>query len=85
MMQITQGGDIPQKYYMTEASRDEKERIVVGRRETCGLEFHIEQPGTVLRWEFITVDHSIGFGWQLRGAGRKSSNAFNVVSKWLTN
>ena len=67
---------------MTEASRDQMERVVIGRRETYELEFQIEQSGTVLRWEFITVDHSISFGWFLRGARRKSSNASSVVSRF---
>lgn len=64
---------------MTEASRDQMERVVIGRRETYELEYQIEQPCTVLRWEFVTVDHSISFGWYLKGARRKSMNAFNVV------
>ena len=80
-LQITQGGDIPQKYYLTEAmaSRDQMERVVVGRRETCELGYQIDQPRTVLRWEFVTVDHSIGFAWYLQGDKKKSVNAHNVV------
>ena len=66
---------------MTEACRDEMERVVIGRRETYELEFQIEQPGTVLRWEFVTVDHSISYGWFIKGtAKRKFSNIVHVVS-----
>ena len=84
LQQINQGSDVPHKYYMTEASRDQMERVVIGRRETCELEYQIEQPGTVLRWEFVTIDHSISFGWLLKEAKRKSSNASSVVSTQLT-
>ena len=66
---------------MMEASRDEMDRVVVGRRETCEREFHISSPGTVLRWEFVTIDHGISFGWYHKATETtKSSNAFNVVS-----
>ena len=68
---------------MTEAGRDQMERVVIGRRETCELEYQVDQPHTVLRWEFVTVDHSISFGWYLKGARRKLMNALNVVSTWI--
>ena len=70
---------------MTEINKDEMERVVVGRRETCELEFPVSQPGTVLRWEFVTSDHGITFGWHLKEVHlTKSSNAISVVSDKIT-
>ncbi len=64
--QLCRGGDVPEKYYMTnltETSRDEMERLVIGRGSSCELEFHISHPQTVLSWEFISTDYDISFGW----------------------
>lgn len=69
----------------TEARRDQMERVVIGRRETCELGYRIEQPRSVLRWEFVTVDHGIRFGLYLQGVKNKSLNAFYVVSLHLIN
>jgi hypothetical protein len=48
---------------LTETSRDEMERVVIGRGSSCELEFHISHPQTVLSWEFVSTDYDISFGW----------------------
>ena len=48
---------------LTETSREEMERVVIGRGSTCELEFHISHPRTVLSWEFVSTDYDISFGW----------------------
>ena len=64
---------------MTEVSREDMERVVVHRREKIELEFYVNQPGTVLRWEFVTVDHGISFGWYVKQ--EDSSSDIIVVSE----
>ena len=81
--QIKSGGDVPEEYQnlTTEASRDEMERVIIRRRGMHELECQVTQPGTVLQWEFVTIDHGINFGWYHKATEMtKSSNAFNVVS-----
>ena len=68
---------------MTEASKEDMERVIVGRREKIELEFYIDRPGTVLRWEFVTVDHGMSFGWYFKSAqtDTSSSDIVSVVSE----
>ena len=73
-VQICRAGDIPSSYYMTnltETSREEMERVVVGRGGTCELEFHIHHPRTVLQWEFVSVDYDVSFGWYIRESRKR--------------
>ncbi|KAL5478140.1 hypothetical protein EMCRGX_G025029 [Ephydatia muelleri] len=72
---ITVGGDIPPEYYLTnltETSKEDMESVLVSRGSSYEREFTVELPGTVIRWEFITNDHDISFGWyQKSGAKRR--------------
>ena len=67
---------------LTETSRNEMERVVIGRGGTCELEFHISLPRTVLSWEFISVDYDVSFGWYLKELEKrklKSSKSLKEV------
>ena len=67
---------------LTETSRDEMERVVVGRKGIYELEFQISHPCTVLRWEFVTINYDLSYNWYLKEAQRrktKSSNTSNVI------
>ena len=51
--QINPGCDVPPEYYLTnltETSREEMERIVVGRARTHEVEYSVALPGSVLRF-----------------------------------
>ena len=70
---------------LTETSREEMERVIIGRGGTCELEFHISHPRTVLSWEFVSVDYDVSFGWYLKEAKRKklkSSKILKEVVSW---
>ncbi|KAL5479687.1 hypothetical protein EMCRGX_G023244 [Ephydatia muelleri] len=63
---INMGGDVPPEYYLTnstQTNKEDMERLVVSRGSSHNLEFPVEIPGTSIRWELITIDHDIGFGW----------------------
>ena len=52
--QINPGCDVPEKYYLTnqtETSREEMERVVVGRGSSHEVEYQVDCAGTVLRCE----------------------------------
>ena len=51
--QINPGCDVPPEYYLTnltETSREEMERVVVGRARTHEVEYSVALPGSVLRF-----------------------------------
>ena len=64
-MQINQGGDIPEKYYMTNLTstdRESMERVVIGRRSTHKVTLEVNKCGSIIQWEFISSQHDIAFG-----------------------
>ena len=66
LSQITHNtDDIPPAYYLTnltETSREEMERVVVGRGSVHKIRCEVAEPRSVLKWEFISVDYDIAFG-----------------------
>lgn len=37
------------------------DRVVVGRGGSCELEYEVDIEGSVLRWEFVTTSHDVGY------------------------
>ena len=65
IIQINQGGDVPEKYYLTnltETSREEMERVVIGRGSTHKVTLEVDKSGSVIQWEFVTSEYDIAFG-----------------------
>jgi hypothetical protein len=63
---INPGGDIPEEYYLMnlmEKEKNEMEKVTVARGSTHLLPFQVEKPGSILKWEFMSTDHDIGYGW----------------------
>ena len=61
---IQHGGDVDPKYYLsnrTETSREEMERVVVGRGSSHRVRHEIAEVGSILQWEFFTTDFDIAF------------------------
>ena len=113
LVQINPGGDIPETYYLSnlmEISKEEMERVVVGRASSHLITHHVDTPGTILRyslkwhgcvknanitrevltmhaqvvwccecamflcrWDFMSTDHDIGYGWYLKSRGGRGS------------
>lgn len=51
--QINPGGDVPEKFYLSnlmETCKEEMERVVVGRGSSRLLTYHVDTPGTILRY-----------------------------------
>ena len=66
LLQINPGYDVPPEYYLTnltETDKEEMDRVIVGRGGSCELEYEVESDGSILRWEFISTCHDIGYGW----------------------
>ena len=64
-MQINQGGDIPEKYYMTNLTstdRESMERVVIGRRSTHKVTLEVDKCGSIIQWEFVSSEYDIAFG-----------------------
>ena len=79
-VQINQGGDIPEKYYMTnltETCRDEMERVVIGRGSTHKVRLDVDKSNSVIQWEFVSTQYDIAFGIYhkvLEERGKKGKN-----------
>ena len=57
-MQINPGGDIPEEYYLSnlmESSKKEMERVVVGRRSSYLISYHVDAPGSKLRYIYVML------------------------------
>jgi hypothetical protein len=68
---INPGGDVPKKYYLSnlmKSSKKEMERVVVGRRSSYLISYNVDTPGSKLRWDFMTTDHGIKYGWYLKSS-----------------
>ena len=53
------------EYYFinqTDTSRDEMQKVTVGRAATHKLTYQVDEVGNVLTWEFVTSSFDIGFG-----------------------
>ena len=71
---------------LTETSREEMERVVIGRGGTCEVEFHISRPRTVLSWEFVSIDYDISFGWfrrEIKTRKPKSSKSLKEIVSFM--
>lgn len=78
-VQINQGGDIPEQYYMTnltETSREEMERVVIGRGSTHKVTLQVDKSSSVIQWEFVSTQYDIAFGiyHKTKQSGKKSKN-----------
>ena len=63
--QINHGGDIPKEYYMTnltETSKEDMERVVVGRGSAHKVTLEVDKSGSVIQWEFVSTEYDIAFG-----------------------
>lgn len=62
------GGEVPSEFYQKQTNIANKinnenfEHSVVSRGGKKKIEIEVIQPGTILKWEFITKDHDICFG-----------------------
>ncbi|KAH9514987.1 hypothetical protein Btru_021600 [Bulinus truncatus] len=60
---ISQGGQVPEEYYMKESENSEQmETATVARGDKLSIPLEVTKPGSVLRWEFKTDGYDIGFG-----------------------
>lgn len=52
LLQLNWGGDIPEELFLTnltETSKEDMEKVLVGRGSTHRVEVEVEEPGTVIR------------------------------------
>jgi hypothetical protein len=65
------GGDIPRSYYASECDRasssENATQIVISRGSRKLLDVEVAKPLSVIRWEFKTGGHDIGFGLYFKG------------------
>ena len=86
---LRQGGNVPPRFYLTnqtETSRDEMERITVGRRSAHNVVYEIEQVGSTLQWEFFTTTYDISYEVYIKSASKK--DRVIIVSDlvhWMSN
>ncbi|XP_052269922.1 SEC14-like protein 2 isoform X1 [Dreissena polymorpha] len=59
---INQGGQVPKEYYNQSVPHGKMTTVSIGRGSSLQLEFEVHRPNSVLRYEFQTEDHDIGFG-----------------------
>lgn len=60
---INQGGEVPEKYFLDIKEIYEHMSVsTITRGDKLELDYLIEKPGSILRWEFKTEDYDIGFG-----------------------
>lgn len=69
---IHQGGPVPQSFYLTDHLTNESMNVaVIPSGETLSLDFEVEKPCTMLKWEFRTENYDIGFGVNLTSESGK--------------
>jgi hypothetical protein len=71
---INPGRDVPPKYYLTnltETSRDQMDKVVVGRGSTHKVNFAVEEVGSTLQWEFFSTDYDISFEVYRKGTKKR--------------
>jgi hypothetical protein len=62
---IRPGRDVPPKYYLincTETRREDMERVVVERGLPHKVRLEVSEPGSILKWEYVTIERDITFG-----------------------
>ena len=47
---------------LTGATREEMERVVVGRGSSHKVTLEVDKSGSVIQWEFISTEYDIAFG-----------------------
>ena len=47
---------------LTETSRDDMEKVVVGRGSAHKVTLQVDETGSVIQWEFVSSEYDIGFG-----------------------
>lgn len=77
---ICYGGDVPESYYCKDCDKpdtwtDEQMYEVgcVKRGTALKLSFEVDAPGSILSWQYKSVDHDIGFGVFYSEKGSKHS------------
>lgn len=66
---IRPGRDVPPKYYLTnqtETSKDQMDRVMIGRGSTHKVQCEVMEEGSTLQWEFFSTDYDISFGVYLK-------------------
>ena len=84
-MQINHGGDIPEKYYLTNltgTSREEMERVVIGRGSAHKITLEVDKSGSVIQWEFVTSEYDIAFGIYHQIKEEKGKKIKNELVQW---
>ncbi|KAL4223181.1 hypothetical protein ACF0H5_016653 [Mactra antiquata] len=60
---IGQGGDVPEEYFLdTKDLYEYMNTATIARGDKLEVEYKVDKPGSILRWEFKTEDYDIGFG-----------------------
>lgn len=60
---VCQGGEVPRSFYLSELNDvDDMEIVNVSKGHKTKVDFEVEIPGSLLRWEFRSDDYDIGFG-----------------------
>ncbi|XP_065898687.1 SEC14-like protein 2 isoform X2 [Dysidea avara] len=62
---IKMGGDVPDKYFFTnnlENPMEDMDVVTVNRGSSVQVQYEVDTPGTLLRWEVVTKGYDIGFG-----------------------
>ncbi|KAK2169108.1 hypothetical protein LSH36_12g14038 [Paralvinella palmiformis] len=69
---ICHGGTVPTHYYISECGDTEgTETVTISKGDRLELEFDVELPGSLIRWEFRTEDYDIAFGIEYRHDNQK--------------
>ncbi|XP_060563031.1 retinal-binding protein-like isoform X3 [Ruditapes philippinarum] len=67
---INQGGEVPEKYFLDiKELYEHMKTATITRGDKLELEYQIDKPDSILRWEFKTEDYDIGFGVNFRKNG----------------
>ncbi|KAL3857236.1 hypothetical protein ACJMK2_011928 [Sinanodonta woodiana] len=60
---ICQGGEVPEKYYLDSSDLlQHLQEATIPRGDKLLVDLEVGNPGSILRWEFKTEDHDVGFG-----------------------
>ena len=66
---ISPGRDVPPKYYLTnqtETSKEQMDRVTVGRGSAHKASSVVEEAGSTLQWEFFSTDYDVSFSMYLK-------------------
>ncbi len=66
---INVGRDVPPKYYRTNqtaTSKEDMERVMVGRGSSHKAHYEVEDVGSTLQWEFFSTGYDISFGLSVK-------------------